>query len=179
MRIFCFGIWILELDWIGLGVGSTMFEKTCGILEENSWVWTLRETADNKVTKMADTISLVIKWAGKEIPLDDICVTSTVGDLKRVIEEKTSVLPGRQKLLNLKYKGKTIFGLALYCNLIIQSFKLIRQTSNRWSNPVLPYAKNWNKNYDDGILGTGYLTYLILLRKHKVNASFVWLFSGH
>jgi len=54
---------------------------------------------------MSETINLVIKWAGKEIPLDDICVASTVGDLKKVIEEKTSVLPGRQKLLNLKFKG--------------------------------------------------------------------------
>jgi hypothetical protein len=60
---------------------------------------------------MSDNINLVIKWAGKEIPLDDICVTTTVGDLKRVIEEKTSVLPGRQKLLNLKYKGKRVTSL--------------------------------------------------------------------
>ena len=53
-----------------------------------------------------DTINLVIKWAGKEYPLDDLPLSSTVQDLKNVIQTKTNVLPVRQKLLNLRYKGK-------------------------------------------------------------------------
>jgi len=53
-----------------------------------------------------DTVSLVIKWAGKEYPIKDLPATSTVLDLKAVIQQKTMVMPARQKLLNLKHKGK-------------------------------------------------------------------------
>jgi len=53
-----------------------------------------------------DTVSLVIKWAGKEYPIKDLAATCTVLDLKNVIGQKTNVLPARQKLLNLKHKGK-------------------------------------------------------------------------
>jgi len=54
----------------------------------------------------ADTVSLVIKWAGKEYPIEDLPASSTVLDLKNVIQQKTQVLPARQKLLNLKQRGK-------------------------------------------------------------------------
>jgi ubiquitin-like domain-containing CTD phosphatase 1 len=52
-----------------------------------------------------EQISLVIKWSGKEFPIEDINLTSTVADLKSLISEKTNVLPERQKLLNLRFKG--------------------------------------------------------------------------
>ena len=50
--------------------------------------------------------SLVIKWAGKEIVLEDFQDSTTVKDLKNMITERTNVLPARQKLLNLKHKGE-------------------------------------------------------------------------
>lgn len=55
---------------------------------------------------MSETLSLVIKWAGHSYAIDDLPLTQTVLDLKKAIEAKTHVLPERQKLLNLKHKGK-------------------------------------------------------------------------
>jgi len=63
-------------------------------------------------------LNLVIKWAGKEFPFQDLDGTSTtVLDLKKMIWEKTQVLPQRQKLLNLKMKGKQAPEEALLSNL--------------------------------------------------------------
>ena len=53
-----------------------------------------------------DTLSIVIKWAAKEYPIDNVPLTNTVQDLKNAIHVKTNVLPARQKLLNLRFKGK-------------------------------------------------------------------------
>ena len=53
-----------------------------------------------------DTLSIVIKWAAKEYPIDNVPLTNTVQDLKNAIHAKTNVLPARQKLLNLRFKGK-------------------------------------------------------------------------
>lgn len=55
---------------------------------------------------MCERVSVVVKWAGKEYPIDNLPVTSTVMDLKAAIQGKTNVLPNRQKLLNLRHKGK-------------------------------------------------------------------------
>jgi len=50
---------------------------------------------------------IVVKWAGKEYSIDDIdTAMDTVMDLKVKIMDKTGVRPERQKLLNLKAKGK-------------------------------------------------------------------------
>jgi len=51
-------------------------------------------------------ISIMVKWAGKEYGIDEIEATDTVMDLKVKIMDKTGVRPERQKLLNLKAKGK-------------------------------------------------------------------------
>jgi len=52
-------------------------------------------------------LSIVVKWAGKEYSIDDIdTAIDTVMDLKVKIMDKTGVRPERQKLLNLKAKGK-------------------------------------------------------------------------
>jgi len=52
-------------------------------------------------------ISIVVKWAGKEYSIDDVDGgVDTVMDLKVKIMDKTGVRPERQKLLNLKAKGK-------------------------------------------------------------------------
>ena len=53
----------------------------------------------------AECSMLVIKWSGKEYAIDGITSSVTVADLKEMIAKKTNVLPGRQKLLGLKYKG--------------------------------------------------------------------------
>lgn len=53
-----------------------------------------------------DDIGVVVKWAGKEYPIDKLSPTSTVQDLKAAIHVRTNVLPARQKLLNLRFKGK-------------------------------------------------------------------------
>jgi len=52
------------------------------------------------------SVSLVVKWAGKEYSLDNIDLTETVLDLKLKIQTQTGVRPDRQKLLNLKVKGR-------------------------------------------------------------------------
>ena len=53
-----------------------------------------------------DQVNLVVKWAGKEYPIDNLPLSSTVQQLKSAIHAKTNVLPSRQKLLNLRFKGK-------------------------------------------------------------------------
>lgn len=51
-------------------------------------------------------VSIIIKWSGKEYPITDLTEHCTVAILKHEIMKKTQVRPERQKLLNLKYKGK-------------------------------------------------------------------------
>jgi len=57
-------------------------------------------------TSNGDQVSLVVKWAGKEYAIENLPLTSTVQQLKSAIQAKTNVLPTRQKLLNLRFKGK-------------------------------------------------------------------------
>ncbi|XP_065071413.1 ubiquitin-like domain-containing CTD phosphatase 1 [Rhopilema esculentum] len=57
-------------------------------------------------SKPGESINLVIKWSGKEYNIDNISSSNTVADLKQAIKDRTCVLPERQKLLGLKYKGK-------------------------------------------------------------------------
>ncbi|XP_041768833.1 ubiquitin-like domain-containing CTD phosphatase 1 [Anopheles merus] len=53
-------------------------------------------------------VSLIIKWSGKEFPIEDLTEHDTVAVLRHEICKKTQVRPERQKLLNLKYKGKPV-----------------------------------------------------------------------
>ena len=50
--------------------------------------------------------NIVVKWSGKEYVIDNFSNSDTVHHLKAIIAKKTNVLPERQKLLGLKYKGK-------------------------------------------------------------------------
>ncbi|KAH3732528.1 Ubiquitin family protein [Pelomyxa schiedti] len=54
---------------------------------------------------------LLVKWSGKEyhVAYPPEGAVATVADLKRVISLATNVLPSRQKLLNVKVRGKTGF----------------------------------------------------------------------
>lgn len=49
--------------------------------------------------------TVVIKWSGQEFRLS-LQKDATVGDLKKATQDATGVLPERQKLLGLKFKGK-------------------------------------------------------------------------
>ena len=55
------------------------------------------------------SISMVVKWAGKEYSMENIDPEATVLDLKLKIQGQTGVRPDRQKLLNLKVKGEELF----------------------------------------------------------------------
>ena len=51
-------------------------------------------------------MDLSVKWSGKEYKITGLGDTDTVLDLKNAIQKDTGVLPERQKLLGLKYKGE-------------------------------------------------------------------------
>jgi len=53
----------------------------------------------------SESCNFVVKWAGNEYKID-VIASGTVLCLKKEIENQTSVKVNRQKLLNLKYKGK-------------------------------------------------------------------------
>lgn len=53
----------------------------------------------------ASDICVIVKWSGKEYPIAHLSPSETVRYLKDLIKEKTGVLPERQKLLGLKFKG--------------------------------------------------------------------------
>lgn len=54
---------------------------------------------------MEGKVPLVVKWSGKEYEVT-VSESDSVADLKREISYKTAVRPERQKLLNLKLKGR-------------------------------------------------------------------------
>uniref|UniRef100_UPI00358E3DA6 ubiquitin-like domain-containing CTD phosphatase 1 n=1 Tax=Myxine glutinosa TaxID=7769 RepID=UPI00358E3DA6 len=51
-------------------------------------------------------VSVIIKWNGQEFPILCLGAEDTIGELKVVVQKATGVLPQRQRLLGLKYKGK-------------------------------------------------------------------------
>ncbi|KAK2716598.1 ubiquitin-like domain-containing CTD phosphatase 1 [Artemia franciscana] len=65
------------------------------------------EATEDVETSSTTTSSIVVKWSGKEYRIESVTSTTKVSDLKAQIFELTGVHPSRQKLLNLKYKGKT------------------------------------------------------------------------
>ncbi|XP_026479109.1 ubiquitin-like domain-containing CTD phosphatase 1 isoform X4 [Ctenocephalides felis] len=52
-------------------------------------------------------VKLIVKWNGKEYEILNLSQNDTVADLKDAIQKQTGVRSDRQKLLNLKLKGKT------------------------------------------------------------------------
>jgi len=52
------------------------------------------------------SLKVIVKWSGKEFNIENIDPLETVMELKVKIMEQTGVRPERQKLLNLKCKGK-------------------------------------------------------------------------
>lgn len=52
-----------------------------------------------------EELCVTIKWSGKEYAIQNLSPTDNVKYLKELIKDKTGVLPERQKLLGLKYKG--------------------------------------------------------------------------
>ena len=55
---------------------------------------------------MASPVSdVVVKWSGKEYKITGLLETHSVINLKEMVQKETGVLPERQKLLGLKFKG--------------------------------------------------------------------------
>lgn len=50
-------------------------------------------------------MDVVVKWSGNEYKIPILGDSDTVLDFKNAISKLTGVLPHRQKLLGLKYKG--------------------------------------------------------------------------
>ena len=57
------------------------------------------------------SVSMTVKWAGKEYSMENIGPEDTVWDLKVNIQRQTGVRPERQKLLNLKVKGEVFLSV--------------------------------------------------------------------
>ncbi|XP_051157628.1 ubiquitin-like domain-containing CTD phosphatase 1 [Leptopilina boulardi] len=55
---------------------------------------------------MENECKITVKWSGKEYEISSIFESDTVLTLKERIHKETGVRPERQKLLNLKFKGK-------------------------------------------------------------------------
>ncbi|XP_022918444.1 ubiquitin-like domain-containing CTD phosphatase 1 [Onthophagus taurus] len=54
---------------------------------------------------MEVNVKIIVKWGGKEYDVE-VCENDSISDLKNCIHKHTGVRPDRQKLLNLKHKGK-------------------------------------------------------------------------
>lgn len=80
-------------------------------------------------------VSIIVKWSGKEYPMTDLTEQDTVAVLKHEIFKATHVRPERQKLLNLRHKGKKQHRPLLYVNIyrILTNLRFLfgscRQTS--------------------------------------------------
>lgn len=70
-------------------------------------VKTANGMAESENTKHLST--LIIKWSGGEYVIEGLEPSWTVLQLKEQIYKQTGVLPERQKLLGLKYKGWSRF----------------------------------------------------------------------
>ena len=57
------------------------------------------------------SVSITVRWAGKEYSMENIGPEDTVWDLKVNIQRQTGVRPERQKLLNLKVKGEVFLSV--------------------------------------------------------------------
>ncbi|KAF2893200.1 hypothetical protein ILUMI_12972 [Ignelater luminosus] len=72
---------------------------------------------------------IIIKWSGKEYDIE-LTENDTVGNLKSAIQKQTGVRPDRQKLLNLKFKGKTPDDDCRICQLKLKpGFKIMMMGS--------------------------------------------------
>jgi len=61
------------------------------------------------VSIMENEVRIVVKWSGKEYEICNLSESDSVGTLKNAIHKETGVRPERQKLLNLKFKGKFLY----------------------------------------------------------------------
>lgn len=61
------------------------------------------------VSIMENEVRIVVKWSGKEYEICNLSESDCVGTLKNAIHKETGVRPERQKLLNLKFKGKLLY----------------------------------------------------------------------
>ena len=79
-------------------------KRDYGIQSPPAYSWRpTNNMAANSDTK--EELCVTIKWSGKEYAIQNLSPSDTVKSLKDLIRDKTGVLPERQKLLGLKYKG--------------------------------------------------------------------------
>ncbi|XP_011497075.1 PREDICTED: ubiquitin-like domain-containing CTD phosphatase 1 [Ceratosolen solmsi marchali] len=79
---------------------------------------------------MENEIKITVKWSGEEYSITDIEENDTVLSLKEKIQKMTGVRPERQKLLNLKFKGKPAQDSDIISKLDLkQGFKLMMMGS--------------------------------------------------
>jgi len=63
-------------------------------------------------------VSVILKWMGKEFPIDDIGGVKTVRELKSLFRERTGVLEDRQKLLNVTFMGEFLVYISILATLL-------------------------------------------------------------
>ncbi|XP_063963550.1 ubiquitin-like domain-containing CTD phosphatase 1 isoform X2 [Lytechinus pictus] len=90
---------------------------------------------------MAAPMKLVVKWSGQEYEFTEVSGTDTVKDLKEAIHEKTGVLPQRQKILGLKFKGKPPGDDVQLCALNIKPNTKIMMMGTREETIIAANAK--------------------------------------
>ena len=74
-----------------------------------------------------ERLSIVIKWSGKEYTIDGLSQADTVKQLKELIKGKTGVLPERQKLLGLKYKGTNCVSCRIFVTHSLCKYRISRR----------------------------------------------------
>ncbi|KAJ9598473.1 hypothetical protein L9F63_010842, partial [Diploptera punctata] len=68
---------------------------------------TLHKLGPGNVSNMENEVKIFVKWGGKEYEICHLSQDDSVATLKNAIHKETGVRPERQKLLNLKLKGKS------------------------------------------------------------------------
>lgn len=63
-------------------------------------------------------LKLIVKWSGAEYEIE-VDQQDNIAMLKHEIFKKTNVRPERQKLLNIKYKGKMVY---LFIHIIFKKY---------------------------------------------------------
>jgi hypothetical protein len=79
-----------------------------------------------EVQSSVKEICVVIKWSGKEYPINDLTEIDTVAVIKHEIFKRTQVRPERQKLLNLKFKGKLCLYLSFLLIIALIAIRMFR-----------------------------------------------------
>lgn len=88
------------------------------------------------------SVTLVAKWGKERITMENLSPSTTLGQVKEIITEKTKILPKRQKLMGLtldtsKKSGTTSAGkgLKLTDETVLMDLKVKKKSNNLKTNP--------------------------------------------